>query len=221
MLQSEPTPNFKDIKKYYPHYYAGRGKSGATVYYEDCGGIDVPALTGLGITVSDLVRHYVYMTEFCFTVLNPSPEAKTITVFDVDGVGVGDVKGKVLEFIKETTAIMQAHYPERSQCILVVNAPIWFSAIWSIVRVFVNERTQSKVSISSTRSSLAALSKHLDYGEIPEKYGGGKRWRNGEGGKDNGRWWSEEEIRFREWVEEYGGVKHDEGDKERMERRVE
>ena len=115
MLRSEPTPNFKDIKKYYPHYYAGRGKSGATVYYEDCGGIDVPALTGLGITVKDLVRHYIYMTEFCFTVLNPSPEAKTITVFDVNGVGVGDVKGKVLEFIKETTAIMQAHYPERSQ----------------------------------------------------------------------------------------------------------
>ena len=107
------------------------------------------------------------------------------------------------------------------KCILVVNAPIWFSAIWSIVRVFVNERTQSKVSISSSRSSLAALSKHLDYEEIPEKYGGGKRCRNGEGGKDNGRWWSEEEIRFRHWVEVHGGVKHDQGDKERMERRVE
>ncbi|GMH67582.1 hypothetical protein TrRE_jg11909 [Triparma retinervis] len=116
MLSTEPCPNFVSIKRHYPHYYAGRGRSGATVYYEGCGGIDVPTLTGLGITVSDLCRHYVYMTEFCFRVLNSDREdARTITVFDVEGVGVGDVKGVVLEFIKETTAIMQAHYPERSQ----------------------------------------------------------------------------------------------------------
>jgi len=114
MLQTFPTPLFTLIKKHYPHYYCSRGISGATVYYEDCGSIDVPALTSLNITVPDLIKHYVYMTEFCFNILNGNREdAKTITVFDVKGVGIGDVKGVVMEFIKGTTKIMQEHYPER------------------------------------------------------------------------------------------------------------
>lgn len=32
-----------------------------------------------------LVWHYIYATEFVFNVLHPREEAKTITIFDVEG----------------------------------------------------------------------------------------------------------------------------------------
>jgi hypothetical protein len=44
-----------------------------------------PRLKAAGCTVEHLVWHYIYMTEFLYKKLYPSEEAKTITVFDVQG----------------------------------------------------------------------------------------------------------------------------------------
>ena len=205
MLDSASPRNFEVIKKYYPHYYCGRGRSGNVVYYEDCGKIDVPALASSGVGVSDIVHHYVYITEFCFAKLKTDEDARTISVFDVDGVGVGDLKGPVMDFIKATTKIMQDHYPERSQCILVINAPSWFTIIWSMVKVFIDARTQAKVKICSRADAYRTILKVVEHDQIPEKYGGGLRVENGRGGENNCRLWSPDEVLLREWARDHGG----------------
>ena len=194
-----PCRNFGIIKRFYPHYYCGYGKTGNICYYEECGRIDVPSLLENGVDVKDLVDYYVFMTEFCFSRLLHSDGGKCITIFDVKGVAVTDLQGIVLAFIKASSKIMQDHYPEKSQCILVINAPIWFTAIWTVVRALINERTQEKVRILSPGDSYKGLSEFIAPESIPVKYGGLLEFKK-PGEEDDCRFWSEEEVKLRKYV---------------------
>jgi len=139
------------------------------------------------------------MTEFCFKSLLPKDSAKCITIFDVAGVSVSDLKGDVLKFIKATSKIMQDHYPEKSQVILVINAPMIFTAVWAIMKQFINERTQSKVRILSPGKTFGGMSEFIEAKDIPVKYGGDLVCMNG-ADIDDGRNWNAQERRFREHI---------------------
>ncbi|GMI05961.1 hypothetical protein TrVE_jg12766 [Triparma verrucosa] len=198
-ILTNPHPLFPIIKQHYPHFYSGRSKTDSIIYFEICGKISVPSLKKHNISVSDLVWHYIYMTEYCFNNITDDDNKRTCTVFDVEGVRPGDLSGIVLEFLKKTSSIMQDHYPERSEIILVINSPNWFYIIWNVVKQFINSNTLKKVRILSKRGSLEGMKEFIDVGEIPVEYGGEK-------GKDKGcRFWSEEEVGFREWVRERTG----------------
>ncbi|CAM9888751.1 unnamed protein product, partial [Heterosigma akashiwo] len=56
---------------------------------------------------------------------------------------------QALEFLKRTSAILQDNYPESCRVLLIVNVPSWFSLIWKIVKVFVNEITLRKIRIAN------------------------------------------------------------------------
>ena len=60
LILKKPHPKLSKIKERYPHYYSGRSKQGSIVYYEECCNIDVPGLEADGITVDDLVWHYLW-----------------------------------------------------------------------------------------------------------------------------------------------------------------
>mgnify|MGYP003690170431 CR=1 FL=1 len=42
-----------------------------------------------------------------FNVLHPRETAKTVTIFDVDGLSIGSVAGEPLEFIRRASHVMQ------------------------------------------------------------------------------------------------------------------
>lgn len=42
-----------------------------------------------------------------FNVLHPRETAKTVTIFDVDGLSLGSVAGEPLEFIRRASHVMQ------------------------------------------------------------------------------------------------------------------
>jgi membrane-anchored glycerophosphoryl diester phosphodiesterase (GDPDase) len=51
----------------------------------------------------------------------------------------------------------QNHYVERSCRILVVNAPMIFSMVWSVVSPWINERTREKIKILGSDYSKTLL----------------------------------------------------------------
>ena len=77
----------------------------------------MPKLHENGVHVDALVRHYVFMTEYLWNVLEKDDLQRTITVFDVTGVGLGDVVGEPVEFMRKAIAVVQEHYPERSSAV--------------------------------------------------------------------------------------------------------
>jgi hypothetical protein len=56
--------------------------------------------------------------------------------------------------------------------IFIINAPGWFSTVWSIVKPMIHENTQKKIRILSKSQILSGLQEHIDISQIPEYYGG-------------------------------------------------
>jgi hypothetical protein len=111
---------------------------------------------------------------------------------------MSDLTGEKIEHLKKSVGAANAHYPERSYVIFVVNAPVWFSFIWKIVKPLVHENTQKKVKILSKRETLQGLQEHLDISQIPEYYGGELDF----GGHDSCRFKSPQVLEMERFVRE-------------------
>lgn len=151
-----PHPTFSTIKKFYPQYFHGRTKAGLPVYYEQPGKINLPALKREGLSLDDLLRHYMYITEYLWRVIEPSDTGRSVTVLDVTGIGMSDLGGEVLDFIKRASSFTGAHYPERSAHIFIINIPGWFNMIWRMVKPLIDPVTREKVGLGSPWSSGCA-----------------------------------------------------------------
>lgn len=169
LLQSHP--KFNDIKEHYPHAFAGRSKTGCPIYVEQPGLVKMKALKKCGVTVDDLLSHYIHLSEYLWRVLEPSEEGRTVSILDMKGISMSDFAGEVMHFVKEASKIIGEHYPERSYQIFVVNTPMWFSTIWRAVRPWINEVTQKKTHIYSWGYEKKLL-EHIDADVLPKLYGG-------------------------------------------------
>lgn len=170
-ILEEAQPNFFKIKECYPHYFHNWSKDGHPVYYERVGYVDRKKMKSYGITVPMLVRHYVFITEYCWGKLHPDEDrGSSISIMDVENVGIRDLMGETLEFLTLSSKIIQGHYVERCHKIFVVNAPFFFNAVWKAVQPMVHENTRRKISIlGSDRSELFEC---IDASKIPVAYGG-------------------------------------------------
>ena len=48
----------------YPHYICGQGKQGHVVYYERPGEIELNQLKARGISMENMLRHWLFVTEY-------------------------------------------------------------------------------------------------------------------------------------------------------------
>jgi hypothetical protein len=90
------------IKKNYPHFSHKRCLKGYPIYIEQLGGINMEAMIAAGVTIDDLLYHYVFITgtvvcllcsvashmcilawmsmsEYLWEVVDPSPTARVLT----------------------------------------------------------------------------------------------------------------------------------------------
>ena len=144
------------------------------------------------------MKHWIFVTEYQWRILAENDEtAKGIAVIDVGTVRIGDLAGDNLEYVRKTIAYANAHYPERSHVIYLVNAPVWFSMLWRVVRPLVHPNTQKKVRILTKSDTLKGMQEHIDISNIPEYYGGQLDF----GGHDSCRYHSPEVIDLNNFVQ--------------------
>jgi len=191
-----PHKKFSVIKQYYPHFFHKRTKNGLPVYFEKLGGIDIAAMEQAGITMEDLLYHYIHITEFLWEVLAPDPDAQVLTVLDCRGISLKDARGPALQFVRKASAFQQAHYPERSFKMFIINVPSWFSLVWSVVQNFVHKNTRQKIFIYSNDEYKRKLLEFIDADSLPEEYGGRCRCTDDPAGPPQCQWNSEEERRL-------------------------
>jgi len=101
----------------------------------------------------------------------------------VKNIGIFDLMGKSLDFVKKSVGWANSHYPERSKAIYILNANSVFTTIYAMVKPWVHENTQKKVHICSPSENLEALLENIDIENIPTYYGGNMTF-EGKGGKD-------------------------------------
>lgn len=65
------------------------------------GRIDLPAIRSGGVNPEALQRHYVFVTEYLWGIVEPDFEnGQAVTVLDVQGLGMRDLAGEALGFVK-------------------------------------------------------------------------------------------------------------------------
>ncbi len=168
------TPHYKfDIcKRFYPSAFHGFDKTGAIVYYERLGGIDIEGLKAQGVTQELLGWHYMWQMEYLWTKISPSYDGRVTIILDMKGVHVSDIKREVSNFIRATVSMLERHYPARSDCIIIVNVPWWFDVIWKLVKPLLSEGTRRKINPCDKSRVQGALLKIVDEDQLPKEYGG-------------------------------------------------
>lgn len=173
-ILKQPHPKFHIICKHYPHWFHLRAKSGAPVYYERPSKINLKALKDAGITMEDLLYHYRFITEFLWVYIQPTepPTGKSVTVLDIHGMGMKDVGGPVLDFIRAASGFTGAHYPERCSQIFILNAPWYFTGIFKMLKTFLDPVTVAKTFVCSPKEGTEKLLKFIDKENLPKLFGG-------------------------------------------------
>lgn len=188
-----PNILFEAIKKSYPHYLLGVSKKGYAVYVEEPGCLKTKQLYQAGVSVEDMLFHNIYISEFIWSLLicdssvNSAEEealeemkqkrkqerakSRLMTIIDMKGIKLKDVFGDAITVLKSSASISEAHYPERSYKIFVLNIPRWFNVIFKIVKPFIAEETLKKVRIYRHGFEEELLSE-IDADILPKKYGG-------------------------------------------------
>jgi hypothetical protein len=125
--------NFDLIKEQYPHYCHGKGRCGEPCYYEIPPRTDLKALREGGVTLDSLLRHYTMVTEYQWQVLVRDDLQHSIYIIDLEGIGLQDFVGEVVDFVKKAGAISGAHYPERAGYVFgkKKNSRVSFSSMFS------------------------------------------------------------------------------------------
>lgn len=173
-ILKKPHPKYDVIKKHFPHWFHMRSKEGYSVYIERSSKIDLKSLKAAGVSLEDLLYHYRFITEFMWVYLNKTvpPKGRGVSIIDIEGMGMKDVGGEVLDFIKKASKFTGDHYPERCGHIFVLNAPWYFSAVWKLLKTFVDPVTVSKTHICKSSEVTKELLKQLDADVLPKLYGG-------------------------------------------------
>ena len=89
-------------------------------------------------------------------------------VFSFKGVGLRDLAGEVVSYMKQTIQVSQEHYPERSFKIYILNIPRWFDVVLKLVRPFLAQATQAKMNIYRSKYSEKLLA-DIDAEVLPER----------------------------------------------------
>ncbi len=82
-----------------------------------------------------------------------------------------DLNVKGLNILKKLADIDQAHYPELTFKLFIVNTPMIFSSLWNMIKYWFDKRTLEKIYILSS-SEKAKLLEFISPDALPAHYGG-------------------------------------------------
>ena len=164
----------------YPQLYAGVSKTGVPVFYSKTGVLNINGIECITTLEGILKFHWhVMQHDFKKRLLerkkaDPSfVRFECVTVMDLKGLSMGSLNKRTLEIIKKQATIDSLCFPETMNKMVIVNAPKFFSATWSIIKGFLDARTAAKVEhFSSSSAAEKCLRELIDLDQLPKDYGG-------------------------------------------------
>ncbi|PPQ65350.1 hypothetical protein CVT26_000065 [Gymnopilus dilepis] len=181
-----------EVDKYYPQYYHKYDKDGRPVYIETLGKIDTTAL--YKITNKDrLLQHLVWEYEKSLSTRLPAcskaaghPVETFCTILDLGGVSMTNFYS-VKDYVFAAASIGQDRYPETLGKFYIINAPWAFSAVWSVIKPWLDEVTVKKIDILGGGYKDELL-KQIPADSLPKQYGGTCECAGGCSLSDAGPW---------------------------------
>jgi len=172
--------DFSDVnraKQYYPHLWFRTDKLGRPVFYERLGKLSFDKLTK-EVSTERLELHFIQDYERLLNDMFPAcTKAKgelvtnTCYIMDLKGVSAKMFSGKVWDLLKIASRIGQDYYPEILGNMFIINVPMFFHGMWNMIKVFVDEKTRSKIHILGSGYKKELL-KYVDEKDLPDFLGG-------------------------------------------------
>jgi hypothetical protein len=184
------------VKGIYPHGYHKTDKLGRPIYLELISKVNITELFK-ATTEERMMKYYIKEYErqvnirfaHCSKAVGKLIE-QTFIILDMEGIGISHLTGKTREFLKIASNIAQDYYPEMLGTMYLVNTSFFFSAVWSIVKGFLDEKTTNKIKVEKSGYAKKLL-EHVDAENLPTFFGGTCTCSHVEGGclfSDQGPW---------------------------------
>lgn len=147
-LLERPHPKFDVCKQMAPHYFAGRDPNGNIIFVQRPAHVDFELMRMNNATIDDLLLHYVYIIQYCWNIVEPSPTGIMTNVLDMRGSSFRQMSNsEYIDFGKRFVAMMSSNYPGRSFKTLIINAPTWINVLYKIFKPMLRESTRQKIII--------------------------------------------------------------------------
>lgn len=177
ILDDFEDPNEPIYQELMPHTNFGEDRHGRPVYWEKTGLISSRfSKIKEKLSENDLVIRHIRQQELMVRRMNVMSEAKSekiekqVIVFDLANLSYS-MDSVAMSTFRQTLHIDQHYYPERLQYLIMVNAPWFFTAIWSLVRPWIDPVTADKIRILG-HDYIGHLKEPIDEKYIPKEMGG-------------------------------------------------
>ncbi|CAG9332436.1 unnamed protein product [Blepharisma stoltei] len=156
-IMSYEFPELEQVKTCYPHGFHKTDSHGRPIYIERIGALDLKRL--FEITTEDrMLRYFVKSYETMLSITIPAcavaaghPVEQSLTILDLGGSSMKLMSKKVYKFVQMASKIGQDYYPEMLGRMFIVNTPTLFSMAWKVIRPWLDERTQQKISTEGSK----------------------------------------------------------------------
>ena len=190
------------LKEIYPHGFHKTDKFGRIIYIERYGLIDMDRIHAI-TSEERLIRYYVKEYETMVKVRIPAcirqaraPVEQSLTILDLGGSSTKLMKKSVYNFVKLASSIAQDYYPEILGKMFIVNSPTLFSIAWKVIKPWIDERTQKKITIEGSKFQKKLL-ELVDSQNLPDFLGGACSCPGGCLNSDKGPWRDENGVLIR------------------------
>jgi hypothetical protein len=182
----------EEIHKIYPRYYHSVDKEGRSIYIEQLKNIDYTKLSLITTSkrlemqnIRELERLVNHRFVACSKKFN-KPIDKGTVIIDCKGAPFSQF-GQLLHYLKMVAEISSDHYPETLGIMFVINAPFVFTALWNIIKKFIDPKTAGKTLILDS-DYQATLLEYIDPEHLPVAFGGTCECAGGCDRSDKGPW---------------------------------
>lgn len=166
--------------KQFPQVYSGYDKNGIPLFFSKPAKMNIDALEAITTLQGIIKFHWHYMMiDFGQRLRQQKAEKEgfhrfeCVCVMDLSGLSVSQLNSRTLAVTKEQATIDSLCFPETMNRMVIINAPSFFSATWSVIKGFIDARTVGKVDvISSKKKGEARLLELADADQLPSDYGG-------------------------------------------------
>ncbi|TFL05619.1 CRAL-TRIO domain-containing protein [Pterulicium gracile] len=167
----------KEVDKYYPQYYHKTDKDGRPLYIERLGQLDIKALYAC-TTQDRQLKRLVSEYEKCLSERFPQcsaavghPVETSCTILDLHNVSLSNFY-RVKDYVMAASSIGQDRYPETMGKFFIINAPWAFTAVWSVIKPWLDEVTVKKIDIVGSSYVKDKLLAQIPKENLPKEFGG-------------------------------------------------
>lgn len=165
------------VKEVYPHGYHKTDNYGRPIYIEiisKCNIDEVLTRSNEERMIKYYIKEYERVLRYRFDACGIKAQKiieQSCTIICANGLGISMVTGKTKKFMNIASSIGQNYYPEMLGNMYIINAGFFFSAVWSIVKSFIDEKTAKKITVLGS-DYLTELKKHINMDNFPKILGG-------------------------------------------------